>query len=366
MHVFNRRDFALRGKTVTSLRRNMITPIIELLPELGFSCDFKVSRNILEVHFKGRVNRYYLYGGKDEGSAALIQGVTLAGVLFDEAALMPRSFVEQALARCSVEGSKFWFNCNPQSPHHWFYTEWVKDPHKKKACYLHFTMEDNPSISPKMLKRYRGLYSGVFYKRYILGEWVSATGLVYPMFSPEHNVIDHVPACTRYFVSCDYGTVNPASFGLWGEHEGDWVRIREFYHDSRTQGVQKTDEEYADDLEWLVGELPVDAVIVDPSAASFIQCLRRRGIYRVLPARNSVSDGIRVVGTALKNRRILIHNGCVDFLREISLYGWDDGAGGDVPKKEHDHAMDDMRYFAVHVFGGDDAGAGFYVMTAER
>ena len=367
MHCFNRRDFALCGKTVTSLVRNMVTPLLGHLKEMGVSCDFKVSRSILLIRYKGKENRYYLYGGKDEGSAALIQGVTLAGVLFDEAALMPRSFVQQALARCSVEGSKFWFNCNPQSPHHWFYKEWVRDPKKKNACYLHFTMKDNPTLSPAMLKRYSGLYSGLFYRRYIKGEWVQATGLVYPMFSRENNVIDYVPACTRYIISCDYGTVNPASFGLWGESGGSWVRIREFYYDSRLAGVQKTDDEYADDLETLAGGLPVEAVIIDPSAASFIQCVRRRGSLRAMPARNAVSDGIRTVSAALKNRRILIHKSCADCIREFSLYSWaESGQGGDVPVKENDHAMDDLRYFAAYVFGQEETGGGFFAVAAAR
>ena len=124
-YAFNGADFGLCGKTIRSLRRNMVTPIIPLLKRLGFDCDEKISENSLTVSFGSRKNRFYLFGGKDEGSAALIQGVTLSGVMFDEVALMPRSFVEQAMARCSVTGSRFWFNCNPEHPEHWFYREWI-------------------------------------------------------------------------------------------------------------------------------------------------------------------------------------------------------------------------------------------------
>jgi PBSX family phage terminase large subunit len=286
-------------------------------------------------------------------------------VLFDEVALMPRSFVEQALARCSVEGSKFWFNCNPQSPYHWFYTGWISAPERKNAFYLHFTMEDNPSLSPAMLERYRKLHTGLFYRRYVKGEWVAAEGLVYPMFSHEHNIVGHVPAgITRYLVSCDYGTVNPASFGLWGETGGVWTRIREFYHDSRTAGFQKTDAEYADDLERLIGGLAVEAVIVDPSASSFMECIRRRGKYHVAPAKNHVADGVRLVGGMLKLRTLRFHRDCRDCIREVACYQWDSGAHGDVPRKENDHAMDDVRYLAAYV--NAHTTAGFYAAAVER
>ncbi|MDR1927955.1 MAG: terminase family protein, partial [Oscillospiraceae bacterium] len=136
-------DFAICGKTVTSLRRTIITSLLPQLRELGFCCEEKISRNLVEISFGGMRNRFHLFGGKDEGSAALIQGMTLGGILLDEVALMPRSFVEQAVARCSLEGSKLWFNCNPEFPQHWFYTQWVQRAEEKNCLYLHFTMEDN-------------------------------------------------------------------------------------------------------------------------------------------------------------------------------------------------------------------------------
>ena len=152
---FSGEAFALCGKTVTSLRRNVVTPLLPKLKELGFSYTYQVSRSYIDITFNGRTNRFYLFGGKDESSAALIQGITLAGVFLDETALMPRSFVEQALARCSVNGSKMWFNCNPDNPSHWFYTQWIKKAEEKNALYIHFTMDDNPSLSEKMKNRYK-------------------------------------------------------------------------------------------------------------------------------------------------------------------------------------------------------------------
>lgn len=226
-YSFANSDFALCGKTIRSLRRNMVTPIIPVLKSLGFECSEQISKNLLIVRYGDIENRFYLFGGKDESSASLIQGMTLCGVLFDEVALMPRSFVEQALARCSVNGSKFWFNCNPEYPRHWFYTEWIRKADSKNALYLHFTMEDNPSLSKEVRQRYEGLYSGVFYQRFVLGRWVAVHGAVYP-FMDDEKMYCEVPnvGFDDFAVSCDYGTVNPASFGLWGEKNSVWYRIK--------------------------------------------------------------------------------------------------------------------------------------------
>ena len=156
-YSFNGGSLAICGKTVTSLRRNVITPLLPILRSYGFICIEKVSRSYIDLTFLGNTNRFYLFGGKDEGSASLIQGMTLSGVFLDEAALMPRSFVEQALARCSVSGSKMWFNCNPDNPAHWFYNEWIKKAKEKHALYVHFTMDDNPSLSESLKERYKRL-----------------------------------------------------------------------------------------------------------------------------------------------------------------------------------------------------------------
>lgn len=349
-YTFKDTSFAICGKTVSSLRRNVIAPLLPVLEELGFKCTEKVSKNVVEISKNSVTNTFYLFGGRDESSASLIQGITLGGVLLDEVALMPRSFVEQALARCSVEGSKFWFNCNPENPRHWFHSEWVLGAKEKNCLYLHFTMEDNPSLSEKVKRRYRSLYSGAFFERFIEGKWVAAEGLVYPFFG-ESNIADPPNECSEFYISCDYGTVNPASFGLWGRCGKSWYRIKEYYFDSRREHYQKTDEEYYCALERLAGTKSINAVIIDPSAASFIQCVRRHGKFRAIPAVNNVSDGIRLVAAALKNGDIFISPACTDSLREFGLYRWEESAARDIPKKENDHAMDDIRYFAATALG---------------
>ena len=156
--AFEDTAFAICGKTIASLKRNVITSLLPTLGELGFECHEKVTQNKIEIVFNGRKNSFWLFGGKDESSASLIQGMTLGGVLLDEVALMPRSFVEQALARCSVDGSKFWFNCNPDNPLHWFHEEWIKKSYEKNCLYLHFLMQDNPALTPQIIERYRSLY----------------------------------------------------------------------------------------------------------------------------------------------------------------------------------------------------------------
>lgn len=364
MLCFDQQRFGICGKTIQSLRRNVLSEVLPRLQKLGFVWQEKRSENLVIVRFHGHENRFYIFGGRDESSASLIQGITFAGILLDEVALMPRSFVEQACARCSVSGSRLWFNCNPAGPTHWFYKTWIQESAQRNCLRLHFTMEDNPSLSPEIRARYERLYTGVFYRRYILGQWAQAEGRVYDFFEPE--MVRPVPKgqVEKWYISCDYGTVNPTSMGLWGLQKGVWYRVREFYFNSREAQRQMTDEEYAGALAKLAGDGRITAVIVDPSAASFIEVLRRKG-WRVQKADNDVLTGIRLTSDALKEGRIVICEGCNDCIREMDEYVWDLSSGAkDRVKKEHDHAMDDMRYFVSTVLGKRDAG--FTACAVER
>ena len=363
-HSFHGRQFGLCGKTIGSLRRNLLAELIPYLRQIGMTVRERRSEHLLLVRFHGHENRFLLFGGRDESSAALIQGSTLAGVLLDETALMPRSFVEQAIARCSVPGSRLWFNCNPEGPQHWFYQEWVLRAEERRALRLHFTMADNPALSPEIRERYERSYSGVFYRRFVRGEWTAAQGLIYDFFDSERDAAPLPSDMTGpWRISVDYGTSNPASFGLWGQKDGVWYRTEEFYYDSHQTGCQKTDAEYAEDLERLAAGRVIQRVIVDPSAASFIELLRRRG-FRVVKADNTVTDGIRVTADCLRSGRLQICRECRDCLREMALYCWDERSGGDAPRKEHDHAMDEMRYFAMDLTHEEKRG--FAAVAVER
>lgn len=353
MGNFRNCSFAMCGKSVGAVQRNIITPLlgIKYLRD-HFEIKYNRADHVIVAKRGGRENRFYLFGGKDESSAALIQGITLAGVLLDEVALMPRSFVEQALARCSVAGSKLWFNCNPEGPEHWFRKEWILKPEKHNALHLHFTMDDNPSLTEKIRERYKSMYSGVFYERFVLGRWVMSEGLIYDMFDTEANTYtdESAPASLHFSgvrtIACDYGTTNPTVFLDIYDYDGTVYVDREYRWDSREEQKQKTDEDYADDMDKFVGDSQC-AIVVDPSAASFIAALRRRGLY-VVPADNDVLDGIRRTATLLKRRKILINKSCAPLLGEMGTYLWDEKScklGVDKPLKERDHGPDALRYF---------------------
>lgn len=342
MATFNNQKFAICGKTIESLRRNVILNLRDWIPEDLHITERRAENKIIVTDGCGRENTYFMFGGRDESSYTLVQGITLAGALLDEVALMPRSFVEQVCARCSVAGSKLWFNCNPDGPEHWFFKNWVTRYKEMKALHIHFTMADNLSLAPEIRERYERMYEGVFYQRYILGLWVLAEGLVYNFL--EDYITDDRPNGSEYYISVDYGTLNPFSAGLWSVTGNKAVRVQEFYHDGRNKKRQMTDEEYCMEIEKLAEGKEIWKVIVDPSAASFITALKRRG-FRVQKADNSVMDGIRRTSVFLKNGNIKIHRSCVDAIREFGLYRWDEKKTVDTVAKENDHAMDDIRYF---------------------
>ena len=380
MSTFNGQNFAMCGKTIGSFRRNVLFWLKLMLKSRGYSVIDRRADNLIIIRKGDTENYFYIFGGKDERSQDLIQGITLAGVFFDEVALMPESFVNQATGRCSVEGSKFWFNCNPDGPYHWFKVNWIdkstgylgkerveqirkkaaeegKDPGLKEILYLHFTMDDNLSLSEEIKARYRSMYIGVFFKRYILGLWAAAEGVIYDMFDPEKHVKNikeffQILVNGNRYVSCDYGTQNATVFLLWNKGiDGKWYCIREYYYSGRDKGKQKTDAEYADDLKkWLDGTR-IKAMIVDPSAASFIAELRKRG-YKVIKANNDVLDGIRLVGMLLNLEMLIFSSSCTETIKEFASYIWDEKAaehGEDKPVKQHDHGCDAVRYFVSTV-----------------
>lgn len=358
MREFRGQRFGICGKTVDSATKNIIVPYISMsYANDRYTLRWRRADKVLEVRRGYTKNYFEVFGGKDESSFALIQGRTLAGVLLDEVALMPESFVNQALARCSVAGARLWFSCNPDNPNHWFYKEWIQRREAHNALYLHFSMDDNPSLSEETKARYHSMYSGVFYERYVLGRWVLAEGLIYPMFGP-NCITEETPESGVYYISIDYGTLNPFSAGLWCVTDKEAVRIREYYYSGRDTQQSKTDEEYYTDLEQLAGELLIETVVIDPSAASFIETIRRHGRFSVRKAKNDVVNGIVTTSRYLKNGKIKIHSSCKDAIREFGLYRWDEKAKEDKPIKENDHALDEIRYFAETVlrykFAADD------------
>ncbi len=344
MERFDNQRFGICGKTVDSAQKNIIVPFISMtLAKEIYTLKWRRADKVLEVISKdGKRNYFEVFGGKDESSFMLIQGRTLAGVLLDEVALMPESFVNQALARCSVDGAKIWFSCNPGSPQHWFYKNWIMRRAERNALYLQFAMTDNPSLSQKTLERYKNMYSGVFYDRYIRGLWVVAEGLVYPMFN---NVVPTVPRkYDTYYIGMDYGILNPTAMLLVGHCDGVWYVVKEFYHSGRETNQQKTDAEYYVDLKQLAGNLTIKRLIVDPSAASFITLVEKEHQFKIWDADNTVIEGIQHVTQCIADKKLMVNDCCKRTIQEFGLYRWDETAPEDKVIKENDHAMDALRY----------------------
>lgn len=354
MTNFNQQNFGMCGKTIGSFRRNVLFWLKLMLKSRGYKVVDHRADNLIEITKENTTNFFYIFGGKDERSQDLIQGITLAGCFFDEVALMPESFVNQATGRCSVDGSKFWFNCNPDGPYHWFKVNWIDKQVEKNILYLHFTMDDNLSLSEKIKARYRSMYSGVFYQRYIKGLWVVAEGVIYDMFDKTKHIVESITDLLKdtYYVSCDYGTQNATVFLLWCKNrEGKWICVKEYYYSGRDEVNQKTNTQYADDLKEFLGNIKPKAIIIDPSAASFIAELKKRG-YKIKKAKNDVIDGIRFVASLLNKEEIAFSKECKNTILEFNSYIWDVKAsekGEDKPIKQHDHAMDAVRYFCYTV-----------------
>ena len=362
MSNFDRENFIMAGKTVKSFQRNVLKPLQSILPGRGYNCRYLQTDGLLRVSRGLKTNDFYIFGGKDEASQDLVQGLTAAGAYFDEVALMPESFVNQATGRLSVDGSKMWFNCNPEAPLHWFKLQWIDRAKEKGLLLLHFTMDDNNSLSEEIKARYRSMYAGVFYMRFILGLWAVAEGLVYSMFGEGNRYDDDsrpvsmLSTSTRY-IAVDYGTTNPCVFldirddgqDVWIENEWRW--------DSKSAEAQRmaipnmTDAQYADAMADFMGADPAEQcmIVVDPSAKSFITELRQRGFY-VKEGDNDVLDGIRETATLITRKKLHVHERCKGLLNEFHSYVWDEKAaqrGEEKPVKMQDHGMDAMRYY-VH------------------
>lgn len=344
MEYYDRTNFAICGKTVQSAERNVLKPLQEN-DSLPYTMSYKVSTKVLTVRCGTKENYFYIFGGKDESSYMLIQGITLAGVLYDEVALMPRSFVEQALSRAiSYEHPKYWFNCNPESPNHYFYKEWIENP-KDGTTHLHFLLEDNPILTPQMIERTKAMYSGVFYDRYIRGLWVIAEGIIYPMFGKDTIVPTNERKYSRYVISMDYGIQNPTAMLLWGFCDGVWYQVDEYYHSGRETSQQKTDQDYYEDLERLAGDRYIDCLIIDPSATSFIALVKQKRRFKVRKAHNDVIEGIQKTASAIQQGKFKVNDCCKRTIKEYGLYSWDQKSDEDRPIKDNDHAMDATRYF---------------------
>ena len=334
MSEFEARNFAMCGKTIGSFRRNVLFWLKLMLRSRGYSVSEQRTENLVIVKRNDILNYFYVFGGKDERSQDLIQGITLAGVFFDEVALMPESFVNQATGRCSVDGSKFWFNCNPGSPAHWFKTGWIDKRADKRLLYLHFTMDDNLSLSEAVKERYRGMYSGVFFKRYILGEWKSADGVIYRQFAddPERFILDDVPQ--DIFI----GTMGLDFGGNGSAHAGCLVGITRGY-----RSIVILDEYYrkevidpgtlTDDVCGFVqrsqAQVRATSIWCDSAETTLIKGIRTEVFARRIPVevrnarKGEIIDRIRLCDMLMSQGRFFILRRCRHTIAALSEAVWD-------------------------------------------
>lgn len=334
MSEFEACNFAMCGKTIGSFRRNVLFWLKLMLRSRGYSVSEQRTENLVVVRRGNIENYFYVFGGKDERSQDLIQGITLAGVFFDEVALMPESFVNQATGRCSVDGSKFWFNCNPGSPAHWFKTGWIDKRADKRLLYLHFTMDDNLSLSEAVKERYRSTYTGVFFKRYILGEWKSADGVIYRQFAddPERFILDEVPA--DIFI----GTMGLDFGGNGSPHAGCLVGITRGY-----RSIVILDEYYRKEVidpGTLTGDVcgfvqrsqaqvRATSIWCDSAETTLIKGIRTEVFARHIPVevrnarKGEIIDRIRLCDMLMSQGRFFIMRRCRHTIAALSEAVWD-------------------------------------------
>ena len=355
--------YLMVAKTLTSLRRNCLDLLETLVGKSNFSYSLAAKQAVLF----GRT--VYLEGVNDARAESKIRGMTLQGAYCDELTLFTQDFFTMLLSRLSMPEAKLFGTTNPDSPNHWLKSEYLDRSQELDLMEMRFTIDDNEFLDPEYVRQLKREYTGVFYERFILGNWVIAEGLIYSMFSEKEHVVHVLPECCahpekgqgEYYISVDYGTKNPFSAGLWCVSGGGATRIAEYYYDGRKSKKPRTDEEHYAALEKLirhevwnsgrrtVESYPIQCVVIDPSAASMIECIRRHGSFSVRAAKNDVIPGIGITGSLLAAGKLKIHADCKDCIREFGIYSWDEKAKGDQVIKENDHAMDDTRYFCYTI-----------------
>ena len=344
MESFQEENFAMCGKTIGSFRRNVLAPLKLMLLSRGYKYNDRRTENLLEVRRGDETNYFYIFGGRDERSQDLIQGITLAGVLFDEVALMPESFVNQATGRCSVDGSKYWFNCNPANPSHWFKKEWIDRRDGKRLLYLHFCMDDNLSLAERVKERYRAMYAGTFYDRYIKGLWVAAEGVIYRQFAdnPERYIIDTPPQIAFANIGVDFGGNNSAHAftctGLLPNMRG--VVTLDEYHSKEALDPAELENKFVSFVRRQLEHYNVVEIYADSAEQVLIRgfrnALARAGIG--VPVRNAIKgaivDRIRLFTSLIGADRYKVMRNCEKTVEALSGALWN-------AKKLNDERLDD-------------------------
>ena len=337
--------YMMCAKSLTTLKRNCLLLLQELVGENNFT--FSVPAK--EGQLFGR--KVLFEGANDARSEAKIRGLTLQGAYCDELTQFPQDFYTMLLSRLRKPGAKLFATTNPDSPSHWLKANYIDRKDELDFLDVKFLLDDNTTLPADYVENIKREYTGIFYERFILGNWVLAEGLIYPMYrdaiSPPPD--DWESRAEQMYLSIDYGTLNAFAALLWAKIGGVSYAVDGYYYSGRTEGATKTDEEYADEIDKRFGRFGNEwsklKVIVDPSAASFIAELRRHKKYMVMQANNAVLDGIRETASAMAQGKIKISPALTDWRREAEGYVWDDSSGEDRPVKVEDHYMDATRYY---------------------
>lgn len=343
-------NLAIIGRTASTIKRNIIDEVCNLV---GLDARYYIGKG--ELNLWGR--RIYLIPGNDERAEGKLRGISLAGAYADEVSLLPESFFTMLLSRLSVPDAMLFATTNPDSPFHWLKTNYLDRQEDLDMSVFDFKLEDNPSLSEAFKTNLKKEYRGLWYKRFINGEWCLAEGTIYDFFDEQIHVINFAPDSARYHVvGVDYGTANATAFTLLGYNPDNFPNIwveDEYYWDSKVKMRQKTDTEYAEDLKRFIAGKNIKAIAIDPSAASFKAECAKQGIQNIIDADNDVLNGVRFVSRMMSNGTVKIVRKCQNLLKEMQTYVWDDSSakrGEDKPKKQNDHGCDAIRYALMTYF----------------
>lgn len=342
--------YMISGKSESSIVNNIIPTLRDLT---GGLVRYKFGAR--EFSFLDKT--VSIVGANDERAHTKIQGRTLAGAYVDEGTIIPETFFKMLLSRLSVENAKLFITCNPDSPYHWLKREYIDKAEELKYKVFNFRLDDNPSLSKEYVDALKREYQGLWYKRYIEGQWVQAEGAVYDFFDESIHVVKEPPTYAKYYImGIDYGTTNPFAALLIGYNDDVspclWVE-KEYYWDSKEMGYQKTDSEYMEAVRLQFDPYNVKLAYLDPAAASF-EVEMKRHKKPVKQAKNEVLDGIRFVSALLTQGDLVICKRCTNLIKEMGSYVWDAKSsreGVDKPLKQRDHALDALRYALFTHFG---------------
>ena len=340
-------DAMIIGVNRATIHRNVLTTLYKIL---GFPCPSPMSN---KTTLYGR--DLYFVGAPDVSAVTTIQGSTLAMAYVDEATCIPEPFWKMLETRLSVPGARLFATCNPEGPAHWLKKQYIDRQNLHDIKVWQFNLDDNPVLDDAYKNAIKNSFTGMFYKRYILGEWALAHGAVYDTYDENNEYQNDYPSPNYYIVGCDYGTTNATAAVLCAITPNKWPQVRiekEYYYDSALKGRSKTDAELVSDIKDFIGYKNVSAVYVDPAAASFKIALRQADIP-VLDANNDVLLGIKITSKFIAGKNIVIHKSCTTLREHIQSYSWDPKAadrGEDKPIKHNDHILDALRYACCSAF----------------